>query len=152
MKPVFMSVSVLLLSCVAWLAVAFSAQQPAVPKPQGSASPAASPPQEMVLKEGDNVTTIFDGNFSLRATDKRSGQPKVVVRLWTIHERQRIAQFPEKGFLIMQCVAGELTTVINGQRQQRSTDEFWVVPKGATVSLETDKDTAILKTWSVVDR
>ena len=58
---------------------------------------------------------------------------------------------PESGFLIVQLRAGEVVTVIDGQRQERLEDELWTVPAGSAMAGETRKESAILQTTVVTD-
>jgi hypothetical protein len=72
-----------------------------------------------------------------------------VIRNWTIDNRRKIAHFPEEGFLIVQLRAGELVTVIDGKRQERKSDEFWTVPVGSSMSIETGNDSAVIQTVAI---
>jgi hypothetical protein len=54
------------------------------------------------------------------------------------------------GITIMQLRAGDLTTIINGNRQERHEGEFWTVPAGAQFSIETEDDTASVQTIEIV--
>lgn len=91
----------------------------------------------------------FDGPVTFRARDGQPRTVRVVVRNWTIPNRQQIARFPEEGFLIVQLRGGQLTTVIAGQRQERKEDEYWTVPAGVPMSIETGNDTATIQTTAV---
>jgi hypothetical protein len=117
---------------------------------QQSPAPATSPSQERVAALGALKTADrFDGKVSLRTRDNRSSEVQVAIRNWVIRDHERIEKFPEEGFLIVHLRAGELTTVINGNRQDRQEDEFWTVPANTTMSIETDRDTATIQTWTV---
>ena len=111
----------------------------------GQQSPSPSP----AGKELFETTTRFQGTLALGSPEKRGDAPEVSIRVWTIYDHQRIERFSEQGFIIAHLRAGELTTVINGTRQERREDEFWTVPEGATMSIETDRDTATLQTWAI---
>ena len=91
----------------------------------------------------------FDGTITLRTKDGQVRKLHVVIRNWIIPNRQRIQRFPEEGFIVVQLRGGELRTVIDGQRQERSEDEFWTVPAGASMSIETGNESAIIQTMVV---
>ncbi len=90
----------------------------------------------------------FDG----QATVLRAGAPKSIVlsiRNWIIQNRQQITTFPEQGLLVVHVRAGTLTTIIDGKRQERGLDEFWTVPAGSTMGIETGDDSVILQVVSL---
>ena len=165
MRRLFISLA---LTCAGLLLAAaalayYPAQQPAVaqpaPSPTAAASPAAHSGQtpgaapagspSPAARQAVDVATRFDNSLALGPPEKRSDTPSVSVRVWTIYDHQRIERFQETGFIVAHLRAGELVTVINGVRQERNEDDFWTVPEGATMSLETDRDTATLQTWAI---
>jgi quercetin dioxygenase-like cupin family protein len=87
----------------------------------------------------------FDGTITLRIKDGQLKTIHVVIRNWIIERGQTIARFPEEGFLIVQLRGGQVATVIDGQRQERHEDEFWTVPAGSSMSIETGNDSAALQ-------
>jgi hypothetical protein len=87
---------------------------------------------------------VFDGTITLQGRELR-----VVIRNWGLPNGQQIPQFPQEGFLIAQLRAGTLTTVINGERQERHEGEFWTVPTDSSMSVETGDDLASLQTVAV---
>jgi hypothetical protein len=93
----------------------------------------------------------FDGTIALRTRDGQVRRLRVVIRNWIVDRGQVISPFPESGFLIVQLRAGEVVTVIDGQRQERLEDEFWTVPAGSAMAVETRKESAILQTTVVTD-
>ena len=93
----------------------------------------------------------FDGKITLRTKDGQSRELHVVIRNWIIDRGQKIPRFPEGGFMIVQLRGGQLTTVIDSQRQERQEDEFWTVPAGSSLSIETGNDSALLQTLAVRD-
>lgn len=93
----------------------------------------------------------FDGTIALRTRDGQLRRLRVVIRNWIIDRGQVISRFPESGFMIVQLRAGEVATVIDGQRQERLEDEFWTVPAGSAMAVETGKESAILQTTVVND-
>lgn len=95
----------------------------------------------------------FDGRAPVsNARLLAAGQAEIqmTLRNWTIPNRQRIERFPETGFLIVQVRSGEdMFTVIDGQRQQRKVEEFFTVPSGSTLSIETGNDSVVLQTLAL---
>jgi quercetin dioxygenase-like cupin family protein len=91
----------------------------------------------------------FSGNLRLVT---RQGPPRdlqVEVNHWSIRGGQRVDRLPGTGFRLVQLVAGSLTTVIDGQRAERREGEFWTVPAGGSMVLETGDDTAVLQVMTV---
>ncbi len=101
-----------------------SAQQP--PKPQPRA--------------------IFSGTVNLQRP--QVSKVGVAVHIWTIREGQKHAalEIPGKGLLVVQVRTGTITTVIGGKREERKEGDFWTVPAGVAMGVETGQDTAILQT------
>jgi len=95
----------------------------------------------------------FNGLTTLRSPDaavKAAQNVQVTLRNWIIPNRQRVDRLQENGFLVVQVRSGEdLTTVINGERRQRKVEEFFTVPAGTTLSVETGNDSAILQILSI---
>ena len=95
----------------------------------------------------------FDGPTSLsnaRLMATGHAEIQMTLRNWTIPNRQRIERFPEQGFLIIQVRSGEdMFTVIDGQRQKRTVEEFFTVPSGSTMSIETGNDSVVLQTMAI---
>jgi quercetin dioxygenase-like cupin family protein len=56
---------------------------------------------------------------------------------------------PESGFLLVTVRAGKVTTTINGQTQQRRTDDFWTVPENTRMSVEASGEAALLEVLSL---
>ena len=153
MKRYFvMSLSLLLVETV--IALVCFAQRP-------SPSPATSPKQDEEKEQtGKFDPTMplqpierFDGRAALKSPKALSagqGQIQMTLRNWNIPNRQRIDHFPEQGFLIVQVRSGEdMYTVIDGQRQKRAIDEFFTVPSGSILSIETGNDTVVLQTMAI---
>lgn len=91
----------------------------------------------------------FEGTVTLRMKDGKVKQLQVVARNWIIDNRRNIASFPDKGFMIVELRGGDLTTVIDGKRQKRKEGEFWTVPTGSSMGVETDNDSAVIQTFAV---
>jgi len=90
-------------------------------------------------------TQSFEARVMMRGKGGTMKPVTLSIRDWIIPNRQHIAKFPEKGLLVIQVRAGSLTTVIGGKRQERGTDQFWTVPAGATMGIETGQDSVILQ-------
>ena len=91
----------------------------------------------------------FEGTVELRPREGTARRVRVVMRNWIIDNRRQISRFPEEGFLIVQLRAGKLTTTIEGKRAERTEDEFWTVPAGSVMSIETGNDSAIIQTVAI---
>lgn len=94
-------------------------------------------------------TMSFDSSVMVRGKGGVPEQVTLSIRNWIIPNRQRIAPFPEQGLLVIQVRAGSLITIIDGKRQQRGVDQFWTVPPGATMEIETQQDSVILQVVSL---
>lgn len=72
---------------------------------------------------------------------------------WIVRGRQKIAalELPMRGTMIVHLRAGSLATLIDGRRQERAEGEFWIVPAGSTLGLETQDDSAIIQTIILSD-
>lgn len=75
---------------------------------------------------------------------------RVQVHQWIIDGNQRIS-IPVEGTMLIELKAGDLATIIGGTRAQRREGEFWTVPKGATLILETEDDSAVIETTVISD-
>jgi quercetin dioxygenase-like cupin family protein len=98
---------------------------------------------------------VFDGTTRLRIAE-RGGTPRLAdVRIqvddWIINQRQKVDALPVQygTLLIVQVRGGDVTTTINGQRQRRKEEEFWTVPAGTVMSLETGDDSVSIQTVAV---
>lgn len=91
----------------------------------------------------------FDGSAMMRGTGGVPEQVTLGIRNWIIPNRQRIATFPEQGLLVIQVRAGSLVTIIEGRRQKWGVDQFWTVPPGTTMEIETQQDSVILQVVSL---
>lgn len=89
----------------------------------------------------------FDGRVQLRIQGDRI-TVRVVIQNWGINGGQKIDELkiPIRGFLLVQLRGGELATIINQERRERREDEFWTVPTGVPLGLETEDDAASIQT------
>lgn len=127
------------------------------PSPSPTATP-AGPGTQTDTSKFDELMPLqpverFDGRASVsnpRLLAAGQAEVQMTLRNWTIPNRQRIERFPETGFLIVQVRSGEdVFTVIDGQRQKRGVDEFFTVPSGSTLSIETGNDSVVLQTLAI---
>jgi len=93
--------------------------------------------------------TRFDGTVTIKNADGSSRQLKVKIQDWIIDGGLTIRRFPVRGFAVVQLVAGPVVTNIKGQRTERQEEEFWTLPTGAVMSVETGNDSAVLQTVTV---
>ena len=93
-------------------------------------------------------TERFNGTTSIRLRSGERAQVRISIHNWIIHggQKNRALPFPAQGFVIAQLRAGEATTIINGQRQQRREGEFWTVASERMMAIETEDDSAIIQT------
>jgi hypothetical protein len=87
----------------------------------------------------------FEGKLATKA-----GELAVVARDWIIHNDKRVEKFPESGMVLVELRSGfSATTVIDGKRETRHQGDSWLVPDGATMTVETDRYSVILHTVAV---
>jgi quercetin dioxygenase-like cupin family protein len=87
----------------------------------------------------------FRGSAMVLSKNGRRETVRVTIDLWTILGEQKIAEFQEHGFLLVQLLGGKATTVIDGKEQKRLKGEFWVVPANSRMSILTTGETASLE-------
>ncbi len=116
------------------LALALSKPLPAQQRPGASSGPHL------------RLTERFVGTAKLRQPPLQ--EVRIAIYNWSIDERQKIAALdsPVKGMMIVQLRGGSLITIIGGKRQKRRTEEFWTIPAGVTMGIETEDDTAVIQT------
>ena len=97
---------------------------------------------------------IFDGKTAMRDAKAEGAVRDTQIRIQNIAivggQKLQSLGLRSNGITIMQLRAGDLTTVINGKRQERHEGEFWTVPAGAQFSVETEDDTASIQTIEIV--
>lgn len=89
---------------------------------------------------------VFSGPLNLQRP--QVSKVDVAIQVWTLRGQEKYdsLEIPGKGTLVVQLRAGSLTTVIGGKRQERKEGEFWTVPSGVVMGVETSNDSAILQT------
>jgi hypothetical protein len=73
--------------------------------------------------------------------------PRIDIRLLSIAGGQKLSplRLPFPGLLIIEVRAGSVFAVVDGRRTQRRSGEFWSVPSGVELHLETADDMATLQ-------
>jgi quercetin dioxygenase-like cupin family protein len=130
-----------MLSMRGWVCVAGSVTMLALPV-------VASPQQ---LPTGVQSESRFSGDVQLVAKQKPQSVP-VTVRVWAMAPGSTIddLRLGASGSLVVEVQSGELTAVIDGQRQERRLGQFFVIPANqpATVSTSSNRS-AVLRTVMV---
>lgn len=91
----------------------------------------------------------FDGTLTTRSAPLVNAQ--VSVRHWQLRNSVRV-EIPHRGFLIVQVRAGEVfVTVGSGERKEYEPDEFFTVPRGERLFVETTDDSAVLHTLDTTE-
>lgn len=93
--------------------------------------------------------TRFDGIVTIKNADGTSRDLTVTIQDWIVDGGLSIRRFPVRGFAVVQLVAGPVVTNIKGQRTERQEEEFWTLPVGTAMSVETGNDSAVLQTVTV---
>jgi hypothetical protein len=91
----------------------------------------------------------FEQPLSLRTADAAAQPVKVTLRDWIIRNGQTLS-VKTTGMLVIQMRAGDaIGLTVNGQRTTRRDNEYFTVPVGAAVTIETGNDTAVLTVLEV---
>jgi hypothetical protein len=91
----------------------------------------------------------FEQALSIRTPDNPAQPVKVVLRDWVIRNRQRVS-VTTTGMLVIQMLAGDtMTMAVNGQSTTRRDNEYFTVPAGAALTIETGNDTVVLTVLEV---
>jgi quercetin dioxygenase-like cupin family protein len=93
--------------------------------------------------------TKFDGTVTIKTKDGGTRRLQVTIQDWIVDGGLTIKRFPVKGFAVVHLAAGSATTKIKGESAKRQEEEFWTLPPGAVMSVETENDTAVLETVTV---
>ena len=87
----------------------------------------------------------FEQALSIRTAEAAAQPVRVSLRDWVVREHQQ-ASLTAGGMLIVHVRGGGGTPVftsVNGVRSERKDDEFFVVPPGATLLVQTGNDTCV---------
>lgn len=112
----------------------------------------ALPPQQAEGTRATETRVRFEQSLSIR-TPAAAAQPvQVSLRDWVVRNGQK-ASLTAGGMLIMHLHGGApVFTSVNGVRTERKDDEFFVVPAGATLLVETGKETCVFTVLEVQNR
>lgn len=110
----------------------------------------------------------FSGRISpsdKATTKKTTAAPNIHYQVLSLAPGTRAAASPQPdarmtalplkakgGFVVYELRAGKLTTIVNGNRQERREGEFWIVRPGETMSFETGDDSVVLQTIQLPDQ
>ena len=108
-----------------------------------------SKPQIRPIEQFDEVIQVPKGGrkalSEIPAQPPKTAPRRIQVRQWIIDGGQK-ASIPTRGMMLIELKAGDLTTITDGNRQERREGEFWTVPRGAKLVLETEDDSAVIET------
>ena len=86
----------------------------------------------------------FEQSLWLRTAEAAAQPVQVSLRDWVIENRQT-AILAARGMLVVHVRAGgPIVTTIGGTRAERKDDDFFVVPAGSALSVQTGDDTSVL--------
>ena len=74
---------------------------------------------------------------------------RVVFRHWNIANDQRV-EIPHEGFLLVHVHSGDVMVTAGGTRTERHGDEFFTVPPGVPLIVETSRDSVVLRTLDTI--
>jgi len=98
---------------------------------------------------GTETRVRFEQSLSIRPREAAAQPVRISLRDWVVRNGQR-ASLPAGGMLIVQVHSGApIFTSTNGARTERKDDEFFVVPAGSALTVETGKDTCVLTVLEV---
>jgi quercetin dioxygenase-like cupin family protein len=111
-----------------------------------SSAQKTAPPKAETLDE-NAVQAIERFDNKQMAVAVKGGKPAVVhvaIHDWLIQGKQKIEKFPAQGQLLVQLHSGKITTVISGKEEKHLPGDFWVVPAGASMSVQVTSESAAL--------
>jgi len=104
---------------------------------QQQAAVEALPPQP-------EVRPRFEQSLSARGADNVPQSVKVSLRDWSVRDNQKVT-IKTTGTLLVQVRAGGPVNIsVGGQRTERREAEFFTVPAGVDLTIETGNDTVVL--------
>jgi len=99
--------------------------------------------QQAEALRATETRTRLEQSLSVRTQDAAAQPLRVNLRDWVVRNRQT-ARLTAAGMLLMHVRAGgPVSVTVNGTRTERKDGEFFVVPPGATVVVETGNDTCV---------
>jgi gentisate 1,2-dioxygenase len=118
-----------------WLLLALALDLAALRQPPaGAAQP----------QPGTDTRVRFEQSLTLRTAEAAAQPVQVSLRDWVI-ENGQTATLPARGMLVVHVRAGgRIVTTIAGARAEHKDDDFFVVPAGSGLSVQTADDTCVL--------
>ena len=106
-------------------------------------------PQQPDTLRATETRVRFEQSLSIRTPEAAAQPVRVSLRDWVVRNGQK-ATLTAGGMLILHVQGGApVFTSVNGVRTERKDDEFFVVPPGATLLVETGKDTCVFTVLEV---
>jgi hypothetical protein len=104
---------------------------------------ALQPPPGGAAQTQTDTRVRFEQPLALRTAE--AAQPvQVSLRDWVI-ENDQTASLPARGMLVVQVRAGgQIVTTVGGARADHKDDDFFVVPAGSGLTVQTGRDTCVL--------
>ena len=113
-----------------------------------------TPQQKFVRHEALQLPLVpierFSGPLPARRNAALAGG-RVVFRHWNIANDQ-IVEIPHEGFLLVHLHHGEIMVTAGAERAQKHGDEFFTVPPGVRLIVETGSDSVVLRTLDTITR
>ena len=98
-------------------------------------------------------SAIFEGKTRVRDVRAKGELRDADVRIQNVAivggQKLEALELRSNGITIVQLRGGKLTTVIGSKRQERKEGEFWTVPPGLKMGIETEDDTATIQTIEI---
>jgi hypothetical protein len=111
---------------------------------------AASPQQPAeALPPQPEVRPRFEQSLTTRGADNATQSVKVSLRDWTVRDNQKVAIKTTGALLIQVRAGGPINVSVGTQRSERKESEFFSVPAGAALTIETGNDTVVLTVLEV---
>ncbi len=112
-------------------------------------APVFAQPENQLVRS----SPIFEGRTRVRDVRAKGELRETDVRIQNVAivggQKLEALALRSNGITIVQLRGGKLTTVIGGKRQERQEGEFWTVPPGVKMSVETEDDTATIQTIEI---
>jgi len=95
------------------------------------------------------VQERYAGKMQLKTKEGKTIALSVATRVWSIDATLGPQALHVNDFTVFQLRGGKVKALIEGVENTRSTDEYWTVPAGATMTLEVKGETALLEAMTV---
>lgn len=112
------------------------------------ASAASAQEQKYQRGEAEQFALVPIERFSAPLPARRNAAlagARVVFRHWNIANDQRV-EIPHTGFLVVHVHSGDVMVTTDGTRTERHGDDFFTVPPGVRLIVETGRDSVVLRT------